>query len=257
MGGWRGRVAEYLAEKRAEAPLHFTLIDPDEVSGDPDHAARLVEPMVSAGTDVILVGGSIGVSERLLDEVIFSLKRYGIPVVLFPGNVNGLSKEADAVLFMSLLNSDDPYYIVGAQVQGAVIVKRYGLEALPTAYLIVGYGGAAGYIGRARPLPLDKPEIVAAYALAAELLGMRYIYLEAGSGAPLPIPSGIISTVRRTINTHTMMIVGGGIRSPEAARKAVEAGADVVVTGTIVEEDAEKAASIVRSIKNQDLRTSS
>ncbi len=257
MGGWRGRVAEYLAEKRAEAPLHFTLIDPDEVSGDPDHAARLVEPMVSAGTDVILVGGSIGVSERLLDEVISSLKRYGLPVVLFPGNVNGLSREADAVLFMSLLNSDDPYYIVGAQVQGAVIVKRYGLEALPTAYLIVGYGGAAGYIGRARPLPLDKPEIAAAYALAAELLGMRYIYLEAGSGAPSPIPSEIIAAVRRAVDTHTMVIVGGGIRSPEAARKAVEAGADVVVTGTIVEEDAEKAASIVRSIKSQGPHTSS
>ncbi len=257
MGGWRGRVAQYLAEKRLEAPLHFTLIDPDEVSGDLDQASKLVEPMVSAGTDVILVGGSIGVSESLLDDIISSLKRYGLPVVLFPGNVNGLSKEADAVLFMSLLNSDDPYYIVGAQVQGAIIVKRYGLEVLPTAYLIVGYGGAAGYIGRARPLPLDKPEITTAYALAAEMLGMRYIYLEAGSGAPVHVPAEIIASVRKALSSSTMLIVGGGIRSPEAARRVVEAGADIVVTGTIVEEDSERAASIVKSIKSQDRRTSS
>lgn len=112
----------------------------------------------------------------------------GVAGNIIPRQRLRISKYADAILFMSLLNSDDPYFIIGAQVLGAPLVARYGLETLPTGYVIVGYGGAAGCVGRARPIPYDKPELGVAYVLAARFLGMRYMYLEAGSGAPEPIP---------------------------------------------------------------------
>ncbi|MEM3948612.1 MAG: geranylgeranylglyceryl/heptaprenylglyceryl phosphate synthase, partial [Zestosphaera sp.] len=167
--------------------IHFTLLDPEKI-GDLNNADRLAEAMVSEGTDAFLVGGSIGVSERDVDALVTSLKKWGLPVILFPGNVSGISKHADAILFMSLMNSDDPYFIIGAQVLGAPVVAKYGIEVLPTGYVIVGYGGAAGYVGRARPIPYERPELGVAYVLAARFLGMRYVYLEAGSGAPEPIP---------------------------------------------------------------------
>ena len=245
---WRRRVEEYVGERlRAGRPLHFTLLDPDEIT-DPEATVSIAKRMMEAGTDLFLLGGSLGVTESDIDGVIGVLEPLGLPIVLFPGNINGISMRADAILFMSLLNSDDTYYIIGAQVQGAPIIHRYGLEALPTAYLIVGYGGAAGYVGKARPLPIDKPEVTAAYAMAAEMLGMRYIYLEAGSGAPSPIPPRIIGAVRRAAS-NARILVGGGIRSPEDAVKAARAGADIIVTGTVVEENPENAVSIVRAIK--------
>ncbi len=245
---WRGRVKEYIEGKLSSGkPLHFTLLDPDEIT-NPKATLSVAEKMADAGTDVFLLGGSLGVTEHDLDAVIDVLEPLGLPIVLFPGNINGISMKADAILFMSLLNSDDPYYIIGAQVQGAPIIRRYRLEALPTAYLIVGHGGAAGYVGKARPLPLDKPEITVAYATAAEMLGMRYIYLEAGSGAPTPVPSKIVRAVKEAVS-DARILVGGGIRSPEDAVKAARAGADIIVTGTVVEEDPGRAVSIVRAIK--------
>ncbi|MEM1813143.1 MAG: geranylgeranylglyceryl/heptaprenylglyceryl phosphate synthase, partial [Sulfolobales archaeon] len=184
---WRGKVNEYIESKiKKDELVHLSLIDPAKVY-DLKTLSGIAKRLVSAGTDAFLVGGSIGVSESDVDSVVAVLEELDRPVILFPGNVNGLSRTADAVLFMSLLNSDDPYYIIGAQVIGAPIIKKYGLEPLPTAYIVIGYGGTAGFIGKARPLPIEKPEIGVAYALAAEYLGMKYIYLEAGSGSPQPI----------------------------------------------------------------------
>lgn len=251
---WRGRVKEYIGDRlEKQGSLHFTLFDPDVIA-DPGAARRVAEKLVEAGTDAFMLGGSLGVTERSLDRVIEVLEPLGLPIILFPGNVNGISSRADAILFMTLLNSDDPYYIIGAQVQGAPIIRRYGLETLPTAYLIVGYGGAAGYVGRARPLPLDKPELTAAYAMAAEMLGIKYVYLEAGSGAPSPLPPDIIRAVRKAA-PGLRVIVGGGIREPEAARRAVEAGAHIVVTGTIVERDPGRAAEIIAASKGLKQRS--
>ncbi|RLG85736.1 MAG: geranylgeranylglyceryl/heptaprenylglyceryl phosphate synthase [Thermoprotei archaeon] len=244
---WRGRVAKYIEDKVGSGEtLHFSLVDPAKT--DVKELPRIAEQLVEAGTDAFLVGGSLAVSESDIDEVIEALRTASLPIILFPGNINGISRKADAILFMSLLNSDDIYYVTGAQVSAAPIIKRYGLEVLPTAYIIVGYGGAAGFMGRARPIPYDKPEIAAAYAMAAEMMGMRFIYLEAGSGAPKPVPTDMVSYVRQSIDS-SIVIVGGGIRSPEVAQGIVRAGADVIVTGNIIEDSIEQAKRIIRAVK--------
>ncbi|MCD6324112.1 MAG: geranylgeranylglyceryl/heptaprenylglyceryl phosphate synthase [Desulfurococcales archaeon] len=249
----RGRVKSdsvhrYLKNKVSyNEKIHLTLIDPDKVTSF-EELERIADELFSAGTDAFLVGGSVGVSERDVDEVVKALKKFNLPVILFPGNISGLSREADALLFMSLLNSDDPYFIVGAAVLGAPIVLRYELEALPTAYIIVGYGGAAGYVGRARPIPYEKPELGAAYVLAAKYLGMKYVYLEAGSGAPEPIPQEFIFTSSK-VKGDAVLIVGGGIRTPDQALNAVKAGADAIVTGTVIEKNPKQATEIVKAVK--------
>ncbi len=243
-----GRVERYLRRKSSKEVLHFTLIDPEKTL--PKEAAEIASKAVEAGSDAILVGGSIGVSEADVDSVVKSVKKtVKEPVILFPGNVTGVSKYADAIFFMSLLNSDDPYFIVGAQVLGSVIVRKYGLEALPTAYIILGEGGAAGYIGRARPIPVNKPEIAAAYALAASMMGMRFIYFERGSGAPEPVPPEVIYYSKKILPKDTFLIVGGGIRTVEDAKKIASSKPNAIVTGTIIERDSEKGFEIIRAIK--------
>ncbi len=245
---WKSRVGEYIEGKINEGELiHLSLIDPAKVQ-DLRSLPEMVRRLADAGTDAFLVGGSIGVSESDVDSVVTVIRESNKPVILFPGNVNGLSRMADAVLFMSLLNSDDIYYIIGAQIVGAPIVKKYGLEPLPTAYIVVGYGGTAGFIGKVRALPIEKPEIGAAYALAAEYLGMKYIYLEAGSGSPQPITPQYIKYVSSTIS-KSHLIIGGGIRKPEDIVKIANAGAHIVVTGNIIEDDLSRAEELIRTAK--------
>lgn len=245
---WRGKVNEYIEGKiKKDELVHLSLIDPAKVY-DLKTLSEIAKRLVAAGTDAFLVGGSIGVSESDVDSVVAVLEELNRPVILFPGNVNGLSRTADAVLFMSLLNSDDPYYIIGAQVIGAPIIKKYGLEPLPTAYIVIGYGGTAGFIGKARPLPIEKPEIGVAYALAAEYLGMKYIYLEAGSGSPQPITPQYIKHV--SSNTEkAYIIIGGGIRKPEDITKLADAGAHIIVTGNIIEDDLARAEELITTAK--------
>lgn len=249
---WRGKVNEYIESKlRVGELIHLSLIDPAKVH-DLRTLSEIGRRLSAAGTDAFLVGGSIGVSESDVDSVVTTLEEFNKPVILFPGNVNGLSRMADAVLFMSLLNSDDPYFIIGAQIIGAPIIKKYGLEALPTAYIVVGYGGTAGFIGKARPLPLEKPEIGIAYALAAEYLGMKYIYLEGGSGSPEPITPQYVKYVRSSTSKSYIM-VGGGIRRAEDVTKIADAGAHIIVTGNIIESDLGKAEELVKTVKRSKL----
>ncbi len=242
-----GRVESYLYEKlETQGALHLTLIDPDKTPGE--EAGRLALKAEEYGTDAIMVGGSIGVSGVLLDQTVKAIKELtSLPVILFPSNISGISSFADAIFFMSLLNSEDPYYLIGAQMLGAPIVKRLRLEPIPMSYIIVEPGGAAGYVGRARPVPRDKPEIAAAYALAGQYLGARFTYLEAGSGAPEPIPPKMVKLVRAIVNTF--LIVGGGVKKPEQAKQIVEAGADAIVTGTIIEESPKALAKVIKAIK--------
>jgi phosphoglycerol geranylgeranyltransferase len=170
-----------------------------------------------------------------LDNTILAIKeKTSLPTILFPGDVSGMSRHADAILFMSLLNSRNPYFIMGAQVAGAPVLKRMGVEAIPMGYLIIEPGGMAGYVGDARLVPRAKPEVAAAYALAAQYLGMKLIYLEGGSGIKEPVPPEMISIVKSQVDIP--VIVGGGIRSGKEAKRAAEAGADIIITGTIVED---------------------
>ena len=245
---WRGRVEQYLRSARQQEILHFALVDPEKVN-DLNKLKSILENLVSAGTNAILIGGSLSVTGYDIDPIIDIVEELGVPSILFPGSVAGLSPRADAILFLSLLNSENTYYVIGAQVYAAPLIKRFGIEVLPTAYLIVGYGGAAGYMGFARPLPYEKPEIGAAFALAAKYLGMRYLYLEAGSGAPQPIPDEFVRYIRSTVEDDLFIIVGGGIRDPETAYRIACSGADAIVTGTVIERNPQRAIEIVKRIK--------
>jgi phosphoglycerol geranylgeranyltransferase len=244
-----GRVETYLLERiKAEGSIHITLVDPEKVT--PTQAARIAENSTNSGTSAIMIGGSTFVSQAHLDAVVKAIKRtVKIPTILFPNNVTGISRHAEAIWFMSLLNSVDPYFLIGVQVLGAPLVKKYGLEPISMGYVIVGEGGTAGIVGKAIPVPYNKPELVAAHALAGQYLGMRFIYLEGGSGAKNPVPPEMIRTVKHFIDIP--LIVGGGIRTKEQALAATSAGADIIVTGNIIESaDAkQKVSDIIDGIK--------
>jgi phosphoglycerol geranylgeranyltransferase len=226
-------VLPFILNKVQKGPIHFTLLDPDKQK--PEKAGEMALAAEKGGSDAIMIGGSIGVSQTDLDKTILTIKeKTDLKTILFPGDVSGVSRHADAIFFMSLLNSRNPYFIVGAQVAGAPLVKRMGLEAIPMGYIIIEPGGMAGYVGDARLIPRKRPELAAAYALAAEYLGMKLIYLEGGSGVDEPVPDEMISTVKSQVGLP--VIVGGGIRSGSDAKKAAAAGADIIITGTIVED---------------------
>lgn len=211
----------------------LALIDSENLS--PRKASNLARTTEDCGVAAILVGGSTATDQMELDVVVRSIKRnITKPVILFPGNITGVSPGADAILFSSLMNSDNPYFITEAQALGALSVKKHGLEAIPVGYIIVGDGGVTGFIGRARGIPPSKPILAAMYALAAQYMGMRFVYLEAGSGVTSHISSSMVSTVKK-VYQGTLM-VGGGIRSPDDALEVAKAGADIVVVGTLLEE---------------------
>lgn len=233
-----------------EGKVHLTLIDP--ASQTPEEAAEIALEAVKGGTDAIMIGGSTGASGTLLDETVIKIKeKVSVPTILFPGSSAGLSKYADAVFFMSLLNSRDIGYIITNQVLGAPLVYMSDLEPISMAYLIVEPGGTVGWVGDAKLIPRQKPEIAVAYALAGKYLGMHYTYLEAGSGADNPISPEMIGAVKHVLGKNKL-IVGGGIRDAKTAKICTSAGADMIVTGTIVEEVKDvtaKVAEIVSAIK--------
>jgi phosphoglycerol geranylgeranyltransferase len=229
VGDVESRLDEVIEERGV---AHLTLFDPEKLT--PKTARQLALEAKKAGTTAAMVGGSTSASVYQLDAIVKAIKTSGLPVILFPNDVSGISQHADAVFFMSLLNSTNPYYLSGAQALGAPLVKRYGIEPIPLAYLIIGeHAGAVGFVGNANPLPPNKPELAAIYALAAEYLGMRFVYLEAGSGAEQTVPPAVVRAVREACRIH--VIVGGGIRNPSQAKSLVNAGAQVIVTGTIAE----------------------
>ncbi len=244
-----GRVEKYLLEKiRAEGAIHLTLLDPEKIT--PQQASKIAESSKTSGTAAIMIGGSTFVSQDHLDNVIKSIKdAVKLPTILFPNNVTGISRHADAIWFMSLLNSVDPYFLIGAQILGAPLVKKFGLEPISMGYIIVGEGGTAGIVGKAIPVPYNKPELAAAHALAGQYLGMHFIYLEGGSGAQNPVPPQMIHAVKQY--TDLPVLVGGGIRTKEAALSAASAGADIIVTGNITEsvDGKQKVSEIIDGIK--------
>jgi phosphoglycerol geranylgeranyltransferase len=213
--------------------IHMTLLDPQKVGSE--RSARIASEAEKAGTFAIMVGGSTLASKNDLDDGVKKIKnQVNVPVILFPNDIAGVSKYADAIWFMSLLNSRVTYYVIDAQAMSAHTVKSYGLEVMPLGYIIIGPGGTVGYVGQARGIPYDRPELATAYALASQMLGMRFVYLEAGSGAKAPVPQEMIKMVKGQLAIP--LIVGGGIRNGKASKDAVEAGADIVVTGNLVEE---------------------
>lgn len=245
------RVEKYLRDViKKDGAAHLTLIDPEKQP--PERASLIASEAARAGTDGLMVGGSTGAQGRLLDRTVLAIKRAtDLPVILFPASERGISRHADAIFFMSMLNSTDPYFITGAQAAGAPLVEKFGLEAIPMGYLVVEPGGTVGKVGKARLVARDDWRTAANYALAAEYLGMRFFYLEAGSGVEQPVPERMVSAVRRA--TRMVLIVGGGIRTPEAASKRVKAGADIIVTGTLAERSSNRfsaLSSLIRAVKS-------
>ena len=242
------KVYESLLERRKRSRLHMTLLDPDKQTAE--EAGRLAGAAATSGTDAIMIGGSTGVTQDKVDATVLAIKATAkVPTILFPASAATLSRHADALYFMSLLNSRDPRLIVGEQRRAAPLLKAWGLETIPMAYLVVEPGMRAGEVGRAEPIPRKEPQTAVEYALAAQMLGMKLVYLEAGSGAPKPVPSEMIRAVRSAIEIP--LIVGGGIRTPEAASAVARAGADIVVTGTVVERSKDGAAlrRIIEAVK--------
>jgi phosphoglycerol geranylgeranyltransferase len=257
--GRRKWVMKYINKRRKSGPLHFTLIDPDKQK--PSEAAKLAQKAREFGTDAIMIGGSQAAQAIYLNDTIRAIKdKTDLPVILFPSSHSGVSPYADAVFFMSLLNSRSPAYLIDEQVKGAVLVKSYGIETLPMGYLIVESGNmtSVAWAGDVKPLPRDKPEFAVAYGLAAKYFGMRFVYLEAGSGAEKPVPNDTIAATREAVSGNgTIIIVGGGIRDEKTARDKVRSGADIIVTGTVAEDtlkgtgDPEALGKIIRAVKGK------
>lgn len=241
-------VEDYLLQKLKTGTLHMTLIDP--ASQDPSEAGKIAKDACALGTDAIMIGGSTGVTQDNLDKTALEIKNNSnIPSIYFPSGANAMSANCDAIYFMSMLNSRSLDWVIREQVAGASAVKKIGLEPLSMGYIIVEPGMKVGEVGQADVIPRNNPKLAASYAMAGELLGMRSIYLEAGSGAPAHVPSDMISHVKKSISVP--LIVGGGIRDADAAREVRDAGADVIVTGTIVEENGylSRLESIINAIK--------
>ncbi len=215
----------------------FVLVDPDRDARLEEVLSRLRRPGVRRWVRGILVGTSF-LERPDYGSWVQALRREveGYPILLFPGGSYQLVAEVDAVLYLSLLSGRNPRYLIEEQVKAAPWVRAMGLEAIPTAYLLVGEGGntSVEFVTGTRPIPAAKTELVCAHAMAAEILGFRLIYLEAGSGAGRPVPPGVIRAVRRSVRLP--LLVGGGIRTVEGVRQAWEAGADGVVLGTVIEQ---------------------
>ncbi len=226
-----------LTEKKAQGKKSFAvLIDPDKVNKTV--LDELVDRCTTAKVDYLLVGGSLVISNHL-DECVQHIKQQcDIPVLLFPGSPSQVSKYADALLYLSLISGRNPELLIGQHVVSAPFVKQSGLEIMPTGYIVVD-GGApttVSYISNAAPIPADKNEIAMCTAMAGEMLGMKLIYMDAGSGAKKAITENMIEAVARHIEVP--LIIGGGIIEPEKAYLNCKAGADVIVVGNAIEKDA-------------------
>ncbi len=216
-----------------EGALHFSLIDPDPLRQGPIKAAKIAKYAEEAGTDAILIGGSTVFDQVFVDKTISSIKEnVNVPIIIFPGGISNVSQYADAIFFMSLLNSSDPYFIIGQQALVSYTIKMVKLEYISMGYLIIEPGASAGWIGNARLIPRNKPKLTAAYSLAAEMYGFKLVYLEAGSGSEI-IPTDHIKVCSQVLNIP--IIAGGGVNNKEDARAFVEAGADIIVMGTYLE----------------------
>jgi putative glycerol-1-phosphate prenyltransferase len=243
-----GAVVEHIMQAKGSGrKLLAVLIDPD-FGQDEAALERTVQHACMARADLLFVGGSL-LTSTAFDRCVELVKQWSDrPVVLFPGSPSQLSAHAHAVLFLSLISGRNPELLIGHHVTAAPTVKALGLEAIPTGYLLVdgGRSTTAHYVSQSLPIPHDKPGIAAATALAGELLGLRTIYLDTGSGAPRSVSPEMIAAVRATVDLP--LIVGGGIRTAEQARQLCDAGADVLVVGTAFEEDPERIFAMSEAV---------
>lgn len=236
-----------LTDRKQQSKKSFAvLIDPDKA--DDKSMEELIRLSMDAHVDYFLVGGSLVIS-NYLDECIQLIKRScDIPVILFPGSPAQVSRFADAILYLSLISGRNPELLIGQHVVSAPVVKQSGLEIISTGYMVID-GGApttVSYISNAAPLPSDKNEIAMCTAMAGEMLGMKLIYMDAGSGAKRPITESMIQQVASCIDVP--LIIGGGITTAEKAYLNCKAGADLIVVGNAIEKDAGLIKEIAAAI---------
>ena len=221
-----------LSQLKEQAGQLFLVIDPP--NQDPQQAAKMALLAENAGASAVAVGGSLGAQGKILDDTLIAIKdKSKLPTILFPGNIATLSKLADATYFMSMLNSNDPYYISGAQTAASFPVKKMGLEVIPTSYIIVEPGRAVGFMGRAQLIPRNLSYLAAATALAGEYMGSKLVILESGGGAPEPAPKEMIAQTKASIDIP--LVLAGGVRTPEFAYECIASGADVIHVGSAIE----------------------
>jgi len=230
------------------------LIDPDKV--DDEKMDRLVSLSIEAKVDYFLIGGSLVISDYLDNCITQIKKRCTIPTLLFPGSASQVTPLADGLLYLSLISGRNPDLLIGQHVVSATTVKKSGLEIMSTGYMVVD-GGApttVSYISNATPLPADKDDIAMCTAMAGEMLGMKLIYMDAGSGAKRPITEAMIERVAQNISVP--LIIGGGITHPEKAYLNCKAGADMIIIGNAIEKDPSlitEMASAIHSVKQEVL----
>ncbi|MDG6220557.1 MAG: geranylgeranylglyceryl/heptaprenylglyceryl phosphate synthase [Candidatus Thermoplasmatota archaeon] len=243
-------IYEQMLKKLEGEKIHMSLLDP--ASQSCEEAAKIAAECEAAGSDALMIGGSTGVTAENLDMTVKLIKEsVSIPTILFPSGASALSPRLDAIYFMTVMNSTDPRFITGEQMLGAPYIKKMGLETIPMGYIIVEPGMTVGRVSKANPVKQDDYRTAIGYSLSAQMFGMKLVYLEAGSGAPHPVPPGMISAVKAELAIP--LVVGGGIRTQDAARNAALAGGDIIVTGTIVEKTEDVCSvlgPIVRAIKS-------
>ena len=224
---------------KTKGTAYLVLVDPDSVPNE--KLAGYSKSISEAGADGILVGGSL-INHADIDSAVVALKKSSsLPVIIFPGSADQLSDKADMLLYLSLLSGRNADKIIGEQVKSAIRVKRSNIEAIATAYLLIESGNisSAQFMSGTLPIPRDKEDIAVAHSVAAELMGMKAIYLEAGSGAKMPVPLKTVSAVCNEVDLP--VLVGGGIHTPESAELRARAGASFIVTGTVHEEEMDSA----------------
>jgi len=239
-------IANEIVKKVKNKKLHFALLDPDKQTSK--KAGEIAKTAEKAGSSAIMVGGSTIISQEQVDKTVKAIKKHSkLPVILFPSGAKYLSKYADAVFFMSLLNSRNLDFVIREHVKGAPFVKHSRIEPISMGYVIVEPGMTAGKVGEVDLIGKKDIQTAVGYALSAQYLGMDMFYLEAGSGAPEPVSDEMIAAVKKAIDIP--LIVGGGIRSPKTAAQKTKAGADIVVTGTKLEQDKHVKRTLADLIK--------
>ena len=234
------------AARKKNKKLFSVLIDPDKLSGK--KLLAVSESCEKAGADFVFAGSSLLTRDNL-DACIRSIrKKFSGPLVLFPGNTLQVSRRADAILFLSLISGRNAEMLIGNHVIAAPLLRQSGLEVIPTGYMLIESGASTSvsYMSNSTPIPKDKTDIASSTAIAGELLGMKLIYMDAGSGAKEPISTSMIQAVKK--NVSVPIICGGGIRSAESAIERCKAGADVIVVGNLLEKNPELVFGIAKAV---------
>ncbi len=226
-----------IIESRGKEKLFALLLDPDRYNAD--HLRKLLPVAKQSNVSMLLVGGSL-VNSNINSFISEIRKQSQLPIVLFPGNALQFSPGADAILLLSLISGRNSDFLIGNHIIVSNAIKRSGIEAIPTGYMLIdgGVQTSVQYMSNTMPIPASKTDIAVATALAGQQLGMKLIYLEAGSGAKNPVPVDMIKAIRDDIDIP--LIVGGGLRTPEQVNAAWNAGADMVVVGNALENDIDK-----------------